>query len=239
MRLAVWLGAIEVREQFPLWPWQGGPHPMAGLDPSRDPVLPTTPGLLQIADKAGIPHGHFVGAPDVPYVATADLVMRVGEAPHDRLVFWSCKPAAVLADAKQGAHAKARIELERLYAQAVDAHHAVYDGTHEPGVLSANLEWLEPLRSEITDPALCSSRIEFVDAFHQTHTDAATDRRIQAAADALNMPVALAQQHFRASVWFGAIDVDLTHPILMSRPLRTGGTRLKQKLAEQLMGGAQ
>ena len=32
LRLAVWLGAIEVREQFPLWPWQGGPHPMAGLD---------------------------------------------------------------------------------------------------------------------------------------------------------------------------------------------------------------
>lgn len=81
VRLAMWLGAVEVREQFPLWPWTGGPHPMAGLDDERDRALPTTLGLLALAKKAGIRHGHFVGAPNLPYVATTDLVIRVGATP--------------------------------------------------------------------------------------------------------------------------------------------------------------
>lgn len=239
VRLAMWLGGVEVREQFPLWPWAGGPHPMAGLDEKRDHALPATPGLLAIAKKAGIRHGHFVGAPDLPYVATTDLVIRVGDAPNERLAFWSCKPAAVLADPKKGPAAKERIDLERLYARAVGAHHAVYDGTCEPGVLSANLDWLEPPRSEMNDAALTVGRAAFALAFNQTKSEYATESRIQAAAAALDMPLPLAQQHFRAAAWLGAIDVDLSFPIVMSRPLMTGGTQLKRQLFAQLMGGAQ
>lgn len=239
VRLAMWLGAVEVREQFPLWPWAGGPHPMAGLDEMRDHALPATPGLLAIAKKAGIRHGHFVGAPDLPYVATTDLVIRVGDAPNERLAFWSCKPAAVLADPKRGPAAKERIELERLYARAVGAHHAVYDGTCEPGVLSANLDWLEPPRSEMKDAALTVGRAAFALAFNQTNSEEATESRIQAAAAQLDMALPLAQQHFRAAAWLGTIDADLSFPIIMSRPLMTGGTQLKRQLFAQLMGGAQ
>lgn len=239
VRLAVWLGAVEVREQFPLWPWAGGPHPMVGLDAERDGALPAMPGLLDIAKKAGIRHGHFVGAPDLPYVATTDLVIRVGDAPNERLAFWSCKPAAVLADPKKGPAAKERIELERLYARAVGAHHAVYDGTCEPGALSANLDWLEPPRSEMNDAALTVGRAAFALAFNKTNTEDATESRIQAAAAALDMPLPLAQQHFRAAVWLRTIDADLSFPIVMSRPLITGGTRLKRQLFAQLLGGDQ
>ena len=239
LRLALWLGAVEVREQFPNWPWTGSPHPMAGLDPQRDRTLPATPDLLEIAAQAGILHGSCVGAPDLPYVATTDLVIRLGAPPNDRLVFWSCKPAEVLAHPKEGPRAKQRIELDRLYASAIGAHHAVYDGTHAPGALLANLDWLEPPRSELRNETMATGRAAFAQAFNDTSANGAVEQRIRAVATSLAMELPTAQRHFRAVAWQGAIDVDLSFPIVMSRPLTTGGNQLKRALYRQLMGGTQ
>lgn len=239
LHLALWFGAAEVREQFPIWPWPGSPHPMAGLDPQRDRTLPAAPGLLEIAAEAGIPHGTYVGAPELPYVATTDLVIRLGAPPNDRLVFWSCKPADVLAHRKDGPRAKQRIELERLYAKAIGAHHAVYDGTQAPGDLLANLDWLEPPRSELRDETMAKCRSAFAQAFNGTSADSTVEERIQAVATGLDMELPAAQQHFRAVAWQGAIDADLSFPIVMSRTLTTGGNQLKRALFQQLMGGTQ
>ncbi len=236
--MAEWLQGSEIREQFPLWPWEGSPHPMAGLDPELDRKLPVTPGLLAIAANAGIRHGTYVGTPDLPYVATADLVIRVGQPPSDRLVFWSVKPADINADKAKGPRAKERIELERLYALAVGAHHAVYDGTHEAGALLANLDWLRPRHSELADTAMGEARTAFAQAFNETEGGTPIRVRIQQVATRLVIELTTAQAHFRTSAWQGAIDADLRHPVLMSKPLRTGGAMVKQALFRELMGGA-
>lgn len=237
LRLAVWLGAVEVREQFPLWPWAQSPHPMAGLDPARDKTLPPTRGLLEIAAEAGIEHGTWVGAKDLPYVATTDLVICLGLPPSDRLVFWSCKPACVLADAKLGPRARQRIELERRYAAAIGAHHTVYDGTHAPGALLDNLDWLEPTRSELRDPGLTEGREAFARSFNDAPEHASIEQRIQTAAEREGLALPAAQRHFRAAAWRGLIDADLSQPVVMSRPLKAGGAQLKRRLFHQLMGG--
>jgi hypothetical protein len=50
------------------------------------------------------------------------------------------------------------------------------------------------------------------------------------------MPLDTAQRHFRAAAWLGLIDIDLTEPVLMSRPMTTGGAAKKRALQVQLLG---
>jgi len=177
--------------------------------------------------------------PSCPTWPPTDLVIRLGAPPNDRLAFWSCKPAQVLADPKEGPRARERIELERLYASAVGARHAVYDGSHAPGLLLGNLDWLEPARSELRDETMATGRAAFARAFNGTSADSTVEQRIQDVANSLAMDLPTAQRHFRAVAWQGTIDADLSRPIVMCRPLPTGGHQLRHTLSQQLMGGTQ
>ncbi len=234
-RVASWLGADEIRPQFPLFPWDGHPHPAAGLDAAADSALPRTRGLLDIARDAGIKHGCYVGAPDLPYVATTDLLIWR----HQRLHFWSVKPSEVLAKSKPESRVHQRIRLEALYADAVGGAHAVYDGSHVSDRLLANLEWLEPPRHERTAPEEVEARRKFVDRFNARGAEERLDARIEAAACDAAMPIAEGQRHFRAAAWLGQVDIDLTQPVLMSRPMTTGGAGTKRALQTELLGELQ
>ena len=236
-RVATWLGAKEVRTQFPIWPWSGHPHPMSGLNPVDDQKLPETIGLLEIAYEAGIKHGCYVGAPDQPYVATTDLVLTINAPTGSRLVFWTCKPASILtcAGPRQNRIAE-RIELERRYAKAVGATHVVYDGTHVSTKLVANLDWLEPPRQERTDANLCAVRKLFSDAYNISKATGTIEQRIEQAAVSIGIGVSSAQCHFRAAAWLGQIEIDLSQPVLMSRPMKVGGNALKRALRIALLG---
>lgn len=166
-RVASWLGATEIRTQFPLFPWNDHPHPLAGLSARVDAGLPKTRGLLEIAYEAGIKHGTYVGSPELPYVATTDLLITLGEPNAQRLVFWSVKPAKVMASAGPQDRAKQRIRLEELYAHAVGGKHVVYDRSQVNDRLLANLEWLEPPRQERTDTTQIQARDAFVEHFNE------------------------------------------------------------------------
>jgi len=231
---AAWLGATEIREQFPLFPWAAN-HPMAGLDILRDRRLPEAPSLLNIARDAQIDIGHYVGG-NIPYVATTDLVVRIGDFPNDRLVFISCKPRAKMNDPKTGTRVRERLELERRYAQAVGAKHVVFTGEEVCDRLKANLDWLMPHRSQVADPALCARRRAFAEAFASTAESKSIDQRIRAASSACETTLAEGQEDFRAAAWKGEIDVDLTQPILMSRPLIRDQKQKKTALRVHLLG---
>ncbi len=87
--LCLWLGALDIREQFPLWPM---PHP----HPLQDGVVrwdsKRVRGLIEIAAEAGIRHGIEPGSSDVPYIATMDIMATVPGHPVERLAGLSLKP---------------------------------------------------------------------------------------------------------------------------------------------------
>jgi hypothetical protein len=236
--IAAWLGAQELREQFPLFPWKWT-HPLSGLSPARDCLLLPAPALLTIGEEAGIDIARFVGSERVPFVATTDLVLRFGQPPHDRLVFWSCKPRGILDDPKAGPQAERRIELERRFAAKVGAFHAVYDGTHASKTLISQLDWLAPRNDEYRSEAERLRRQGFAKAFNGMDAGRGTADLVASCAAALSLEVKEAQRLFRACAWEGSIDADLAHPIVMSRPLRRGGSRLKAQLMKQLTGAGQ
>jgi hypothetical protein len=238
-RVASWLGADEIRAQFPLFPWAGHPHPMAGLDAKVDAALPATRGLLEIAQEAGIKHGTYIGSSGLPYVATTDLLITAGAPKAKRLVFWSVKPAEVMAEAKPGSRVLQRIRLEELYAQSVGGKHVVYDGTHVSVRLISNLEWLEPPRQERTDAFQTQARIAFVEQFNERGDREPLGQRIESAAEQAGMSTPDGQRHFRAAAWLGQLDIDLAQPVLMSRPTTCGGQTKKHALRIELLGEAE
>lgn len=238
-RVATWLGAQELRPQFPLFPWRGHPHPMAGLDQSYDAILPVMPGLLEIAHEAGIDHGAYVGSPELPYVATSDFVARFGPARNQRLTFWTVKPVGVLKAEKPGSRMRQRIELERLYAEKAGGRHVLFDGEQVSDTLTANLDWLEPPRHERTDASQIEWRGRFVDAFNGQAAEVPLRDRISNASTAIGVDVADGQRMFRASAWLTEIDIDLRARVLMSAPMRCGGKAHKQAVYQEIVGAKQ
>lgn len=235
-RVATWLGAQELRPQFPLFPWRGHPHPMAGLDQSYDASLPVMPGLLEIAHEAGIDHGGYVGSPDLPYVATSDFVARFGPTRKQQLTFWTVKPVGVLEAEKPGSRMRQRIELERLYAEKAGGRHVLFDGEQVSDTLTANLDWLEPPRYERTDAAEITCRGRFVEVFNAHDADIALRDRISSASTAIGVDIANGQRMFRAAAWLTDIDIDLRARVLMSAPMRSGGKAHKQAVYQEIVG---
>lgn len=233
---AAWLGVLEIREQFPIFPWRDGPHPMTGLCAQRDAALPSIPGLMEIARKAHISIGSYVGTEGLPYVATVDLVLRVGDPPNDRLVFWSCKPRGILDDPKRGRRAKERIDLERRFAEHIGAEHRVYDDTFDDRWLDQNLEWLAPRFRERHSGSEQSDRFRFADAFVATGHGDPLGARIRSAAAAIGVVDDRGHKLFRAAAWLGLIDIDLRHPIIMARPVRRETDQFKLRQRAQLLG---
>lgn len=70
-----YLRALDVREQFPLWPFPH-PHPLVDHPETQQRRPRQCPGLIAIADKLGVDHGREVGS-DVPYVASLDLLVTL------------------------------------------------------------------------------------------------------------------------------------------------------------------
>lgn len=234
-QLAAWLGSIETREQFPLWP-HSAPHPLAGLHPERDRTLAHTRGLLAIAADAGIKHGNFVGT-DIPYVATTDLVIRLGMPPNDRLVFWSVKPLAKMVRGPASDRVLERLELERRYAISVDATHRVINGTEMNEDLVANLDWLSPLYSEFSGQLSPENLQAFAEAFSEPAKQRKPLKRcIANATSALKLSEKAGFALFRGATWSGLTDIDMAKPILMTRPPTQGGSARKEAMRQELLG---
>lgn len=235
--LAAWLGSLETREQLPLWP-HSAPHPLGGLHVERDRTLENTRGMLDIANEAGIDHGNFFGT-RIPYVATTDLVLRIGTPPDDRLVFWSVKPLRLILRGPRSARIRERLELERRYALSVGSVHRVICGPEMTSSLCANLDWLMPLYSEFSQ-SLHPERLQaFAAAFsHPALQRAPLEDCIAHARGVLGLEKENADALFRCATWVGLTDIDLTKPILMTRPPTQGGCAVKASMAHVLLGGA-
>lgn len=234
-RVAAWLGAREIREQFPLFPW-AGLHPMHGLDPDRDRVLEPAPAMSDIVREAGVKLRRYIGSP-VPYVATTDLVLRLGDYPNDRLVFWSCKPQKAIDCARDGDRVEEVLDLEHRYAAAIGCKHVVFTGDEIEPILLSNLIWLEPPRSHLIARSP-NARADFSGHFTEQDANMPLEQRIEAAASAAGMTLPEARDDFRTAAWLGQIDVDLTKRVLMFRPIARDVRNVKTALYDQLLGGA-
>lgn len=232
--VAQWLGATEIREQFPMWP-DPHQHPLSGISADRDQALEALPGLLDIAREAGIRHG-FYPKTTIPFVATSDLVLRIGQPPDDRLVFWACKPLAIMLDAERRRTLE-RLELERRYAVAAGATSVVIDDSlFKRNVLAKNLDWLMPPHSELRLHNASTCLIDFAGRLDELIKALPIRDAVQVAGRKVGCDVELSKRLFRLAAWSGLIDINLREPILVTRFATLGGRKVRSELTRELLG---
>lgn len=228
-----WLSPAEGREQMPCWPHEH-PHPNCGLHPDLDRQQPRIRGLTEIAKDAGIDHGVYPGT-KIPFVATMDFTWAVGPWAQRRLINWGCKPAEFLRPEGKNSRVLERIELERLYSHETGATYRTVTGDEWSPHLAANLEWLMPLHSENKDPGNRAQAEEFALAFMEIgEGDSIRNAKAYAA-----QKLALCQRRrndlFRLATWLGYIPLDLSLPVVMSRPMKRD-VAYKDELRRRLYG---
>ncbi|CAJ0797647.1 hypothetical protein P3T32_003703 [Ralstonia sp. GP73] len=230
--LCCWLGALDVREQFPAWPFEH-PHPLAGAVGASSFSKIIAPGLLTLAEEAGIAHGVSLGS-DVPYVATLDVVVTLAGQVAPRIVVFSCKGRAELESASSTSRMMQRLELERRYCAAISA---TYHIAHELALSPTLLSNLEDCGASVQAEQLIRAAAEFP-RFASLLKGAIAHTSIRAAVEyatarsGIQRP--LAWPAFKLLAWRLVLDVDLSAPTQTSRVAELGGRELRAALRRWL-----
>ncbi|MFZ4288017.1 hypothetical protein [Variovorax sp. HJSM1_2] len=231
-----WLGCGEIREQFPLWPYPHF-HPLNGTNREIDRQRRLGRGMLSICREADIDHGVYPGS-KIPFVATIDFAVTLGEWHSERLVLLSCKPYELLQSAPNRHRMQERIQMERLYAQAVEAVHVLVDGRLFSEVLISQLDWIRPLKEEFDSQIQNSVLQKYAEALMRVASDLSlSDAKTYAANQVAIRDHEFQEAYFRASAWLGLIDIDLSREIRFGRPLERDQTHFKKRMQQQLLGG--
>lgn len=229
-----WLGAKDIREQFPLWP-MGHRHPLIGAVDTEGIILPEAPGLMDLAKQAGIDHGVFPGS-NVPYVATMDLMVTVVRKRVPSLVAIPCKPRDLISAADPASRMLERMELERLFCDSLKIPRRVADQKVFSRPLIANLEWLSPSPKVATDLRQLACFCNFSDMLNRDIYRNPVDRTVEAASKKLGWSRERGNQAFRLLAWEQSVDIDLTQPVVMTEPALAGGRSLRKMLQTNIFG---
>lgn len=233
-RALQWLGAADVREQFPIWPWPHS-HPLVGAPGSERLILPNAPGLLEVAQQARIPHGCFVGT-DLPYVATIDFMVTVYTNQVPRLVAIACKDREVVLDVDRLSRPLERLELERLYSARIQIPHFIVDDEVFGQILLANLEWLMPDEQAAAELHQDPYFFNFFDLINENIFQTAIDEVVANACELVGWPTSRGFSAFRYFAWLQVLDIDLSQPVLMTQPAPKGGAKVHHVLQHEIFG---
>lgn len=235
IQVAKWLGAADVREAFPAWPWSH-PHPGGELPGYKS--LGDVPGLLEVARDAGIDHGTYVGT-NIPFVASIDEVTTWRtESGNYHVVAFENKPESITNAPDPTLRAKERLELIRRYCRQINIRHVVIDAHRLPWELCANLDLLEPRLTspqigQIVQSAVYADLVEHLNArgYERSCDELLTlvERKRSAQPEAVNAA-------FHLALWRQDVDHDLSAPLRPWEPLIRGGRELRAHLLQAWVG---
>ena len=229
-----WLGALDIREQFPLWPFAHG-HPLNHWPLARLQAR-RAPALLDIARDAGIDHGRYPGT-SIPYIATTDLVMTIGDPMAPTLLAVACKPSSQLKSASHETRMLERLELERRYFGALGVTFRVADGGDLNQVLTANLQMLAPDKTSRARLAALHDKHAAEERLKRRLESESIRDAVWALASDLRLTLTQGWDLFHSLAWRSEIDIDLTRPLHASLQMTSGGRARRAALRDTWMKG--
>ena len=231
-----WAGALDVREQFPLWPWS---HPSPYQELDEVPEWPQHPGMIKVARGAGIKLYRYPGLP-IPAILTIDLMVTVGWSggKRPRLIGISCKPQDQYLHAGPADRLRERLELDHRYCEAGGIEHLLLHPEQLPLSLVRQLEWLAPraTQHELRAVRQLTAYRKFVERLQDRVYTVPASRAFRAAGRAVGWDAATSYQMGRTAIWLLDIDVDVSVPVVLHAPLRTGGIALRSEIRRRIFG---
>lgn len=231
-----WLGAEDVREQYPLWPW---PHRQP-LDQIRagEAQMEPHPGMASVAKEVGIRLSNYPGL-HVPAVLSIDFLVTVPpDVGLQRLVGFSCKPMALYLRAAPTDRLRERIELDRRYCLAADIPHHLVHPEQISRTLVVQLHSLAPIEPWTQlESFITSERYQaYLEHLRGPVYEVPACQASRRAGAAVGWFTDEEQRALRIAIWYQHLDVDLSQPLHMTRPLRPGGVVLRAQFQRRWLG---
>ncbi|QNP41611.1 PDDEXK family nuclease [Lysobacter solisilvae (ex Woo and Kim 2020)] len=232
-----WLGANDVREQYPLWPWPHL-HPEAQIAPRAEARY--HPGTQAIAEEAGITLHSYPGT-RIAHVLTIDMIATVPQSMNPkRLIGISCKPKSIVEAGLPTDRDMERIELDRRYCVVGDIPFRLAHPEQLPPKLLVGLHAISPIERRATLMKIVHSEPyqKYVDLLQCTAYDRPAWIASKEAGARVGWSVPEEQRAFRIAIWHQHVDHDLSRGITTTRPLVTGGMALREKGRQKWFGEA-
>lgn len=222
IHIAKWLGAIDVRDQFPAWPWMHQ-HPGVGL-PGFDGTSKLR-GLISISKEAGVEHGNYIGT-KIPYVATIDILTTwISPDKKHYLIALQNKPEKISKSPEPNTRPKQRLEIIRRYCIESDITHRIIHAEKFPRELPVNLEFLEPNLRTQEIQSIANSHL-YKRVLHELKINGYSDppqKIINYVASRNKSQLNILFKLLHLALWRTDIDHDLTLPYRPCDPLTKGG----------------
>lgn len=232
--LCIYLGVLDVREQFPLWP-QEHQHPLCDYPTAYTQKWNHCRGLMEIADELNIDHGYEIGS-DAPYVATLDIAATVRRKDGIGLAGLSLKPHELVLTTETDARINERLTLENVCLREYGASHKIVDKSILGPYTGGNLELLSSgnrLPAELRDSRL---QTEFVTRFIDIAQITSINEAIFRASKQMGMSKVDGNLLWRHCTWKRYIEIDITKPLEISSPLKIGGRAIMDAISTELFG---
>lgn len=232
-----WLGAEDIREQYPLWPWPHV-HPEVQLAPGASTRVHL--GMQVIAAEAGIPLRTYRGTTTAD-ILTIDMMVTVpAELNPARLIGISCKPKSLVVAGLPTDRYMERIELDRRYCVAAHIPFRLAHPEQLPSKLLVALHAVSPVEPRAMLKRFVSSAcyLKYVDLLQCTAYSRPAWMASKEAGNRVGWSTHEEQRAFHIAIWHQHVDHDLSRGLVTTRPLVAGGIALRDQGRRQWFGAS-
>lgn len=221
-----WIGAVDIREQYPLWPWPHV-HPLAQISQAAQNIY--HPGMRMVAELAGIRLRKYPKS-DIPLVLTLDMLVTVpSELNVKRLIGISCKPLAIIQNAEPTNRELERLELDRRYCLAGEIPFRLAHPELESKKLMTKLHAIAPIetRASLDDFTKSKNYQKYIDLIEVSAYDRPAWIASNEAAEIVNWSEETARRALKIAIWHQHIDADI-EKFSSIKPLVCGGRSVRE-----------
>lgn len=223
-----WLGAEDVREQYPLWPW---PHVHPEVQIAPRTMAKIHPGMEAVASAANIALRRYRGTTTAD-ILTLDMMVTVPASVNPaRLIGFSCKPRALVTAGLPTDRYMERIELDRRYCMAGDIPFHLVHPELLPSTLLVALHAVSPIepRTVLEQFVASAPYRRYIEVLQRTGYDRPAWKASNEAGNRVGWSTLEEQRSFRIAIWYQHVDHDLSRGLITTRPLLAGGTALREE----------
>ena len=214
VRFLLWMGVIDIRDQFPCWPWRH-PHPLY-LHPNYHPeTIPWSEGTLACAAELGIKHPVYPGT-RIAHIPTFDMLVTLPASGSVRAVSVAVKPEEK--DVPLTNEDLEKLAIQKEYSSRLNIPWVLMSGSMIPGTLASNLIICIHY-SGVLDESLSGQWEHFVQVLNgHISAEVPISQSLKSVEDETRLSRETVLYYFYRALWFRKSKIDLRHAIVMTAP---------------------